>query len=60
MSTLLAFLLSIMAETKPAHCAVWQVRDEVVMCDGRTYPAGNVTVIHDRDDGDIIAVTVWR
>lgn len=60
MSTLLAFILAIMAETKPAHCAAWLVGDEVVLCDGTTYPVGNVTIVHDRDDGDIIAVTVWR
>ena len=60
MSWLLAFVMTVVGQTKAPHCAVWQVGDDVVTCDGRAYPIGNVVVVHDRDDGDVIAVRVWR
>lgn len=63
MNALLAFLTLVASNmsTLPHACVSEpSVSDASVTCDGSTYGAGHFRLVHDSDDGEIIAVQVWQ
>lgn len=63
MTALLGWLLFTIAPGHVAHCQSFEFTDanELVCLDsGITYPEGNYALHHDRDDGEIMQVEVWR
>lgn len=60
MNAILAFVLAVVAHTHPTPCAAYDLQDDAVVCDGVAYPMSRARIVHDRDDGEIMAVEVWR
>lgn len=63
MSALYAVLafVAFHASATPHACPTEpSVRDDSVVCQGVTYEAGHYRLVHDSDDGDIMAVQVWQ